>query len=272
MTKLVWLDAGHGGKDSGAVGNGLYEKNITLALALRVRDILLDNYNGVAVKMTRTTDVFYELSERAKMANNANADFFFSIHVNAGGGTGYEDFIYNKPQAASIANQKTIHAKVVPVLTKYNIRNRGMKQANFAVVRETKMPAMLVETLFIDNANDAALLKNVSFLEDIAQAYANGIAEVVGATKKTTTTTTKPATNTNTNTKVIYRVQVGAFSQKANADALAAKIKAKGFDAIVKLVGNLYKVQVGAYSVKANAEAQKAKLEKAGFGAFITTN
>lgn len=71
--------------------------------------------------------------------------------------------------------------------------------------------------------------------------------------------------------KVLYRVQTGAFSVKSNADALAAKLKAKGFDTYMVKVGNLYKVQVGAFSVKSNADAMMKKLKDAGFDAFITT-
>lgn len=78
--------------------------------------------------------------------------------------------------------------------------------------------------------------------------------------------TTTPSTG-----KTLYRVQTGAFSKKANADALVAKLKSKGFDTYMVVAGGLYKVQVGAYSVKANAEAQMKKLKNAGFDAFITT-
>lgn len=88
----------------------------------------------------------------------------------------------------------------------------------------------------------------------------------------------KSKLNTNTSSggsstgKILYRVQTGAFSKKANADALAAKLKAKGFDTYIVTVGGLYKVQVGAYSVKANADATAAKLKAAGYENFITTN
>jgi N-acetylmuramoyl-L-alanine amidase len=271
MGKIAWIDAGHGGHDSGAIGHGLYEKTIVLNLAKRVREILENDYSGVTVKLTRETDVFYSLSQRADMANKAGADFFLSIHVNAGGGTGYEDYIWNGcPTNGETDNaRKKIHNAVVPVLNKYGIRNRGMKKANYAVLRETNMNAALVETLFIDNPTEASLLKNAAFLEEIAQAYAKGIAEILGAARKpkpAPTPTPKPSTSSGT----IYRVQVGAFKSKANAEALEKQVQGKGFDAFVKLVGGLYKVQVGAYSVKANAEAQQAKLKNAGFNAFIT--
>lgn len=84
MIKKIVIDAGHGGKDSGAVGNGLYEKNITLILAKYVQSYLEDNYTGHEVKLTRSTDVFVELSERANIANKFDADVFISNHVNAG--------------------------------------------------------------------------------------------------------------------------------------------------------------------------------------------
>jgi N-acetylmuramoyl-L-alanine amidase len=267
---VVWLDGGHGGRDSGAVGNGIREKDIALKIAKRVGEILTKNYSGITVKYSRTTDKYLSLKQRTDMANKANADFFFSIHVNAGGGTGYEDYIYNKLKTNGSTDKKRqkIHNAVKPVLSKYGIRNRGMKKANFHVLRETKMPAVLVETLFIDTKKDANLLKNANFIEDISQAYAKGIADIFGAKRKSTP---KPQPKPSSPKGTIYRVQVGAFKSKANAQALEKKVEAKGFDAFVKYVDGLYKVQVGAYSVKANAERQRDRLKKAGFDAFITT-
>ena len=274
MSKIVMLDAGHGGHDSGAVGNGLREKDLTLRMALRVRDILQQSYEGVIVRMTRTTDKYLSLAERTRMANNAKANYFFSFHINAGGGTGYEDFIWNKlaTNSATDKSRQKVHNAVKPVLSKYGIRNRGMKKANFHVLRETLMQAVLVETLFIDNANDAKLLKNNNFIEDICQAYAKGIADVLGAKKKAAkpAPTPKPTPTPNTSGK-LYRVQVGAYRVRSNADNMLKQVKAKGFDGFVKYVNGLYKIQVGVYSVKANADAMKAKVEKAGFKAFITT-
>lgn len=181
--KLV-IDPGHGGTDSGAVGNGLQEKNITLEIAKRVRDILADNYE-VELKMTRETDVFISLSERARIANHFPADYFISIHINAGG-DGYEDYIYSGLSDSSKAaeKQRIIHNAVIPSLQKYNLRDRGSKKANYAVLRETGMDAILVETAFIDSS-DANVLKNPQFIEDISQAYARGVAEAMGLQEKT---------------------------------------------------------------------------------------
>lgn len=91
MTK-IWIDAGHGGKDSGAVGNGLVEKDWVLTVAKQLQNELVKA--GFEVGMTRTNNTFYELSDRAKKANSFKADLFISIHFNAGGGKGYEDYIY----------------------------------------------------------------------------------------------------------------------------------------------------------------------------------
>ncbi len=91
----IYLDPGHGGTDPGAQGNGLQEKNVTLAIALKVRDILNRDYEGHTIRMSRSSDVTVSLPQRTNDANSWGADYFVSIHINAGGGTGYEDFIYN---------------------------------------------------------------------------------------------------------------------------------------------------------------------------------
>ncbi|MDM5154805.1 N-acetylmuramoyl-L-alanine amidase [Bacillus sp. DX1.1] len=188
--KLV-IDAGHGGNDSGAVGNGLLEKNLTLQIAQRVRNILLANY-AINIKMTRDSDVFISLSERANIANSFGADYFISFHINSGGGTGYEDYIYNglSDSSSAAGKQQKMHAAVSPVLTKYGLRDRGAKKANYAVLRETAMDALLTETAFIDTTFDANLLKNQQFIEELCQAYVRGIVAILGLV---------PSTNQNPN-------------------------------------------------------------------------
>jgi len=183
--KKVMIDAGHGGTDSGAVGNGLREKDLTLKLATLINNHLNNNYD-VTTKMTRTSDTTVSLPQRTRMANEWNADIFLSIHINAGGGTGFEDFTYSgrMAQPRSVQNeskeiQQVIHAEIKEVLKKYNVRDRGTKEANFHVLRETKMPSLLTETMFIDNAHDANLLKNENFINDIAIAHSRGTAKAL---------------------------------------------------------------------------------------------
>ncbi|GIN08653.1 hypothetical protein J1TS1_27980 [Shouchella clausii] len=176
MTK-IFIDPGHGGSDPGAVGNGLKEKDLVLTISRHIRDILLAEYKGVQVRMSRDSDVFLSLSERAKRANNWGADYFCSVHINAGGGTGFETFIHTSRSSKSVAHQNVVHPAI---FSKMNVKDRGKKSANYAVLRQTNMPSILTETLFIDNANDAKLLKDSKFIKDVARGHAEGIAKAFG--------------------------------------------------------------------------------------------
>lgn len=189
MTK-IFLDPGHGGHDPGAVANGLQEKNIVLNIAKRIEK-LLQAYEGVQVRLSRSDDRFLELAERARLANQWGADYFVSIHINAGGGTGYEDFIYNgSVSSATVANQNVMNAEIVKAT---GFANRGKKRANLAVLRSSNMPAILTESGFIDNAKDAQLLKQSAFTDKIAQGHVNGLVKIFGLKKKAVAITAPPA-------------------------------------------------------------------------------
>ncbi|MDR7002102.1 N-acetylmuramoyl-L-alanine amidase [Neobacillus niacini] len=247
----IFIDPGHGGADSGATGNGLQEKNLTLKIATTLRDILVNEYEGVAVKLSRSSDETVSLEERTDAANNWDADYYLSIHINAGSGTGFESYIYPGVGAPTTTYRDIIHNEVLKVV---DFANRGQKSANFHVLRESSMPALLTENGFIDTSSDAAKLKNASFLTSIARGHANGLAIAFHLTKKTT---------------VLYKVQIGAFSKKSNADDLAAEAKSKGFDALVILKDGLYKVQIGAFSSKENADDLAEKAKRAGFNVIV---
>ena len=184
----IFIDAGHGGTDSGAIGNGLQEKNVTLQIANRVRDMLLNEYQNISVKMSRTGDQTLSLKQRTDMANAWGADFFLSIHINSGGGIGYEDFIYDKlsdsSKTAKLRN--VIHEEITKLI---GMRNRGKKKANFHVLRESKMDAILTENGFIDNASDAALMKSNAWLDKAACGHVNGLAKAFGLKKKSSNST-----------------------------------------------------------------------------------
>lgn len=167
--KKIFLDAGHGGKDPGAVGNGLKEKDIVLSMVLKLGKILSDA--GFEISYSRKTDVFIGLNERSNMANNINVDLFVSIHNNASDNIlakGTECFTYysagtsTKELSASIAKS---------IATNLGIINRGHKEAGFAVLKNSEMPAILIETAFISNSSDAILLKDNQddFVNAIAQ-------------------------------------------------------------------------------------------------------
>jgi N-acetylmuramoyl-L-alanine amidase len=182
MTK-IFIDPGHGGTDPGAVGNGLQEKNLTLQIATRIKDILLVEYNNVSILMSRTGDQTKSLTERTDAANSWGADFLLSVHINAGGGTGYEDYIYPGVGAPTTTYQDNIHGEVMKIVDFYD---RGQKTANFHMLRESNMPALLTENGFIDNVNDAAKLKNSSFIESIARGHVNGIVHSFNLPRKST--------------------------------------------------------------------------------------
>jgi N-acetylmuramoyl-L-alanine amidase len=185
MVKIV-IDPGHEGVgnalDPGAVANGLKEAELTLKIAKHIYD-MLSEYEGVQLKLTRTGNQSLSLSQRAKIANDWKADFFLSIHINAGGGTGFESYVYNgNVSAATIAYQNVIHQEILKAIG--NVTDRGKKRANYAVLRETKMPAILTENLFIDNPNDADKLKSDQFLKQIAYGHVQGIVKAFGLKKK----------------------------------------------------------------------------------------
>src|SRR5690625_5529818 len=117
------------------------------------------------------------------MANSWGADLFVSIHINAGGGVGYEDYIHNALSSDSRAGkvQRSMNNEVIKAT---GWRNRGRKKANFAVLRQTKMPAILTENGFIDTKSDANKLKTNSFLNKVASGHVKGIAKHFGLKKK----------------------------------------------------------------------------------------
>lgn len=177
----IFIDPGHGGTDPGARANGLEEKSLTLAISLKIREFLLE-YENVQIRMSRDRDSSVTLQQRSSMANSWGADYFVSVHINAGGGEGYEDYIYTSPSRASVANQNIMHEEIIKHTS---MVDRGKKRSNFHVVRATTMPAILTENGFIDNDRDAAKLRQSSFIERIARGHVNGLVRIFGLKRKT---------------------------------------------------------------------------------------
>jgi N-acetylmuramoyl-L-alanine amidase len=212
----LYLDPGHGGTDPGAVGNGLQEKTLTLDIGLRIRDILVRNYENIEVKMSRTTDTYRSLSERTDEANAWGADYYLSIHINAfnGSASGYEDFIHDSlPDSSLTAQYQTIlHEEITKVI---NLFDRGKKKANFHVLRESTMPALLTENGFIDNVNDAAKLKDSNWRQAVAQGHVNGLVRAFNLQKKD-----------DIHRVIVDGVQVGAYQNDQNVlDAVKQHLK-----------------------------------------------
>lgn len=175
----VYLDPGHGGSDPGAVGQGLVEKDLNLDIGQRVGMLLQQRYQ-VEVITSRTADATVALDARVAAANRAEAYLFVSLHVNAGGGTGFESYVYTGARERTRRLRDAIHAAVAEYMAKLGIRDRGQKDADYYVLRATAMPAVLLECLFIDNAQDAARLRDVSFRNGYAGAVAEGIGRALG--------------------------------------------------------------------------------------------
>lgn len=182
----VFIDPGHGGSDSGAAGNGLAEKNITLSISTRIRDILQNEYQNAEVRMSRTGDQTVSLKQRTEMANAWGADFYLSVHINAGGGSGYEDYIYNRlsDRSRTADIQRAIHQELIKL---NGLNDRGTKKADYYVVRESAMDAILTENGFIDYASDAAKMRDPNWIENVARGHVNGIAKVFNLQRKNNT-------------------------------------------------------------------------------------
>ncbi|EGL83746.1 cell wall hydrolase/autolysin [Caldalkalibacillus thermarum TA2.A1] len=232
MTK-IFIDPGHGGRDPGAVANGLQEKALVLDIALRMRNMLLNEYEGVQVRMSRDKDVFVSLEERARMANSWGADYFVSVHINAGGGTGFESFVHTSQASRTVALRNVVHDEIIRALS--GVRDRGKKVANFAVLRLTRMPAILTENLFVDHVQDASRLKDPNFLSRIARGHAEGIAKAFGLRKKQQQqqSSTSQSTSTATSGNVMYRVVTGSFRDRENAERRVAELKKAGFESFI---------------------------------------
>jgi len=189
----VVLDPGHGGKDDGAKGNGLVEKELSLDVALRVEKIL--NLFNFPTVLTRRDDTFVSLPERAAIANNLDNDIFVSIHFNHAAvstSTGVETFyasekvapeaawtwigFFNKPDPNVSDSGETLAGFIqASLVIRTDAVNRGIKGRPLYVVRHTRCPAVLVEGGFINNPLEAQMISNADYRERLARAIAEGI-------------------------------------------------------------------------------------------------
>ena len=219
----VVIDAGHGGHDPGAHGNGINESELTLDVALRLQK-LLEKQPGFEVVMTRSTNVFIPLEERTTIANRESADLFLSIHANASRNIkarGVETYFLNfatNPDAEAVAARENagsarsmrhlpdivqaiamnnkidesrdfadmVQRSMVRKLSSRNeaVRNIGVKQAPFVVLIGAAMPSVLAEISFVTNKQDAALLKTGAYRQQIAEALFDAVQRYQQSLKK----------------------------------------------------------------------------------------
>jgi len=213
--RRIVVDPGHGGHDSGALGpNGIREKDVVLAIGLKLRDLLRDEL-GLDVVMTRSTDVFIPLEERTAIANKVNADLFVSVHANAAlnrGASGIETYYLNlaktekaaqlaaKENGTTLEKVSVLQAILFDLMANYklndsahladevqkalhgrikshhpDVRNLGVKQGPFYVLVGATMPSILVETAFVSNPQEEARLTDPAYQDQTAEGIMEGI-------------------------------------------------------------------------------------------------
>ena len=210
---ITLIDFGHGINDKindpGACGNNLIEANLNEIIGKGIVKEL-SNYEVDVRIAPRGT-----LNDRTNYANSIKADYFLSVHINASTNTttayGFESFIHNNASQKSLDIQNILHTEIMKYMKQYNVFDRGKKRANFAVLRNSNMPACLIENLFISHVNDAKLLKDDKFIDGLAKSISNGLALGLGLKKKVVDKKEDKEDNTNINilnTKDSVKVKV----------------------------------------------------------------
>jgi len=220
---VVVLDPGHGGYDPGASYNGLKEKDLNLVLALKVAGRL----DGIKVLLTRERDTYVSLSDRVALSRRAEPDLFLSLHANAGGGRGFESFIYSGLGARdpAVTMQRALHEKAMEALARWEIVDRGLKKAAFYVLRQNPYPAVLIESLFLDNTREASIWREPPFVEALAAGVARGVRAALGLGDEDDSASPLPGKTGGE----LYSVQVGAFVYLENARQRLAEAQQAGF-------------------------------------------
>ena len=209
-----YLDFGHGGKDSGAIGpTNLKESDIALKIGMMVKETLENAFEKVIT--TRDNDKYYSLDYRTKKANNENCDYFVSIHLNSApnpSAKGCEVWLYDEnSKLQTLANNLCNN-----LATKINTHNRGVKYSKkLSVLKNSKMPALLIEIDFISNKEVENYLKNDKNLKNISDTISSTLLSFVNKSI--------------VDDGVFYRVCIGSFNNKNNAVNLKNKAISKGF-------------------------------------------
>ena len=253
MAYKIVLDAGHGGTDPGAIYKERKEKDDNLALTHAVGKILEDN--GVDVVYTRTEDVYQTPFEKARIANQSGADYFISFHRNSSPEDnryqGVEVLVYDKSGLKYEMAQN-----IVGALGELGFREIGVKERpGLVVLRRTRMPALLIETGFLNSDEDNKLYDEKK--NEIAEAIAGAI---LGTLSEETI-----------EAPVYYRVQTGAYRNRENADRMLYQLNDVGYPAFLLYENDLYKVQVGAFQQIGNAINMEQRLRDDGYSTVIVT-
>mgnify|MGYP005785039469 FL=1 len=298
--RKVIIDAGHGGQEPGAVYEGRQEKEDALQLAFDVGNAL--ERRGISVSYTRVSDVYDSPYEKAAMANASDADIFLSIHRNAmpapGIASGVENLVYEDSGTAGALGRNIGEALAEAGWTDLGVKERP----GLVVLRNTKIPAVLVEVGFINNekdnefldANMAAtadaiadgVLKTFRELDEAEKAGrpaeetgqpggetsqpAEGTSRPAGGTNRPGGETSRPAGETNPSSD-LYVVQTGVYRQRKNAEAELLELRELGCPAYLTAKNGLFYVQAGAFRNLDNAVRMEQSLRRLGYGTVILT-
>lgn len=305
--RKVIIDAGHGGQEPGAVYEGRQEKEDALQLAFDVGNAL--ERRGISVSYTRVSDVYDSPYEKAAMANASDADIFLSIHRNAmpvpGIASGVENLVYEDSGTAGALGRNIGEALAEAGWTDLGVKERP----GLVVLRNTKIPAVLVEVGFINNekdnefldANMAAtadaiadgVLKTFRELDEAEKAGrpggetsrpAEGTSRPGGETSQPAEGTSRPAEGTgrpavDANQPAgeknppsdLYVVQTGVYRQRKNAEAELLELRELGCPAYLTAKNGLFYVQAGAFRNLDNAVRMEQSLRRLGYGTVILT-
>lgn len=290
MPYTIVIDAGHGGSDPGAVYEGRREKDDNLSLAMAVGELL--SQQGVSVIYTRTTDVYQTPFEKAQMANQADAYFFLSFHRNSSEEpnqyTGVETLVYDNSGI-----KQTMAENINGALSELGFRNLGVKaRPGLVVLRRTKMPALLIETGFLNNEQDNALYDEKQ--EEIARAIADAVLgtldleTVTEAERRAAETETARRSASEADTASSRAVSASDFTAETADDAAFSSRETRSDDAQSpsprrepprpappqtespsETPETFYRVQTGLFRIRQNADRMLYDLLDQGYPAFL---
>ena len=298
--RKVIIDAGHGGQEPGAVYEGRQEKEDALRLAFDVGNAL--ERRGISVSYTRVSDVYDSPYEKAAMANASDADIFLSIHRNAmpvpGTASGIENLVYEDSGTAGALGRNIGEALAEAGWTDLGVKERP----GLVILRNTKIPAVLVEVGFINNEKDNEFLD--ANMAATADAIADGVLKTFreldeaekagrpaeetgqpgGETSRPAEETGRPAVDANrpggetsrpagekNPSSDLYVVQTGVYRQRKNAEAELLELRELGCPAYLTAKNGLFYVQAGAFRNLDNAVRMEQSLRRLGYGTVILT-
>lgn len=272
----IMIDAGHGGFDNGAMYQGRKEKNDNLDLALAVGNIL--KQRGYDVLYTRDADVYQSPYEKAQIANEAGADYFLSFHRNAA----EQDNTYNGIQTliygGDDSRARQLAEAINEGLAKFGFLNHGVEERkNLVVLRQTGMPAVLIETGFIDNDKDNRIYD--SNFDGIANAIASAVEETVPLNKNARSQERGEEEDAqgrcdckkrpDKDYDMVYGVEVGRFGYHTTANFLAEQLSDQGFPSYVFEDGGIIHVVAGREDSIEDALKLQEKLRELGYQTLI---